>query len=57
MHTIISGYIDECSIRMEGRANKSLDRTLHILALVILNPTHYTLRTTATYHPSATILT
>lgn len=43
MHTIITEYIDERSIRMEGRANKLLDRTLHILALVILNPTHYTL--------------
>lgn len=45
-------YIDERSIRMAGRADKLLDRTLHTLAPVILNPTHYTLRTTATYHPS-----
>lgn len=49
---VIARYIDERSIRMAGRADKLLDRTLHTLALVILNPTHYTLRTTATYHPS-----
>lgn len=27
---------------MEGQTDKLLDRTLHTLALVILNPTHYT---------------
>lgn len=58
MHaTIIREYIDWQSLKMEGQTDKLLDRTLHTLALVILNPTHYTLWTTATYHPSATILT